>query len=64
MFDVFGFMLVKRLGCFARWLLLGSKGKFDDFYTEKNLFIVDYLVGGVIFFAIMFVIVDVFKWKS
>lgn len=55
-----GFIIVKRAGCFIRWLLLGAKGSFDDFYTYHNIVIVDYLIGISIFFAVMYLIVIVF----
>jgi len=55
-----GIIWLKQSGCFIRWILLGAKGNFDDFYIAKNLFIVDYLIGVLLFFLIMFFVVDVF----
>jgi hypothetical protein len=58
--QVAGFILLKKSDCFIRWLIMGGKGNFNDFYESKNLSLVDPLIGFALFTVIMFFVVDVF----
>jgi len=60
MSDFIGYVLLKQVGCFIRWILLGAKGNFKDFYDTKNMFLVDFFIGVLLFFMIMFIVVEVF----
>lgn len=61
MYDFLGFLLLQRVGCFARWLVTGGKGSFKDFYATKRMYIADAFIGIVIFFIIMYIVIVVFN---
>jgi len=62
MFDFVGFIIAKRIGTFIRWLVLGAKGSFKDFYTNKEMYFIDYIIGTLAFFGVMYLVIEVFKW--
>jgi len=58
--DIIGFAILAAMGRFTRWLLLGAKRSFKDFYNNKGILLVDIPIGVLEFFAIMYAVIKLF----
>jgi hypothetical protein len=57
--DFLGFIIAQKIGCFARWLLMGAKGNFNDFASNTKIYFLDYIIGTLLFFCVLYFIVIV-----